>query len=187
MALLPAVGMPMMAFSLTAGPAFAPVLGVGGTVAAALAAATTNLLITYWLARRALRPVLERLMERFGYRLPEMETRYSTDLIVILRVTPGIPFFAQNYLLGLADAPVGRYLGISCAVVWTYTSALIVFGDALRRGSAKSAAGAIAAVVVAGAVTHLVRRRYAGRKAGAHAAAGALARARTDEAKGAPK
>jgi uncharacterized membrane protein YdjX (TVP38/TMEM64 family) len=165
MAVLPAVGMPMMAFSLTAGPAFAPTLGVGGTVAAALAATTVNLVLTYALARRALRPLLMRLMERLGYRLPEVETKDSIDLIVILRVTPGFPFFVQNYLLGLAKAPLGPYLGISCLVTWIYIAAFVLFGDALRRGSGKTAATAIAVIVAAVAITHMVRRHYAARKA----------------------
>lgn len=170
MALLPALGMPMLAFSLTAAPAFSARIGLPGTVAAALAAVTINLLLTYGLARRALRPLLEGLIERFGYRLPQVESADATDLIVIVRVTPGIPFFVQNYLLGLAEAPLGRYVAISCAAQWAYTVAFILFGDALRRGSARVALGGVAIVIVAAAATHLVRRHYASRKS---AAAGA--------------
>jgi uncharacterized membrane protein YdjX (TVP38/TMEM64 family) len=165
MALAPAAGVPMITFSLTAGHLFEDRMGVGAVVAAGLAAATVNLLLTYWLARWALRPGLTRLLGRLGYSLPNLDAADQTDLIVILRVTPGVPFFAQNYLLGLANAPVGRYVAISCAAVWSYTSAFILFGDALAHGKGGLAFSAGSLLVAALAATHLLRRHYAGRKA----------------------
>ncbi len=165
MALLPAAGVPMLTFSLTAGPIFAERLGLGATVAAGLAAATVNLLLTYWLARRALRPWLTRIIEHLGYRMPDLDSADLTDLIVIVRVTPGIPFFAQNYMLGLAGAPIGRYVAISCVVVWSYTAGFIVFGDALLHGRGRMALVAVSLLVAAAAATHLARHHYANRKA----------------------
>jgi uncharacterized membrane protein YdjX (TVP38/TMEM64 family) len=163
MALLPAIGFPVMAFSLTAGSAFSERMGTGGVIAAGIAASTVNLILTYWLARWAIRPWLSRLLERMGYRLPKMDATDLTDLIILLRVTPGTPFFIQNYLLGLADAPFWRYLFISCATNWTYTAAFIFFGDALLHGRGKLALVAISSIVALVAATHLLRRRY-GRK-----------------------
>ena len=91
MALLPALGFPVLAFGLTAGPAFSARLGMGTVVALALTAVTVNFLLTYALARRALRPLLQKLMNRFGYKLPEVEAGDAGDLVLILRLTPGIP------------------------------------------------------------------------------------------------
>jgi uncharacterized membrane protein YdjX (TVP38/TMEM64 family) len=164
MALLPAAAVPMLTFSLTAGPVFGERLGLGAVVAAGLAAATFNLLLTYWLARRALRPWLARMLERLGYRLPQLDSADLTDLIVILRVTPGVPFFAQNYLLGLAGVPAGRYLAISCPIVWSYTAGFIVFGDALLHGHGKTIVLAVSLLAAAAAAAHLLRHHYAGRK-----------------------
>ena len=123
-----------------------------------IAAITFNLTVTYWLARRWLRPLLTRLVARLGYKLPEVESGDATDLIILLRVTPGPPFFVQNYLLGLAEVPFGRYLVISCAVQWSFNVAFMLFGDALSQGRGKMAViaiGLLAALVVG---THLVRR-----------------------------
>lgn len=166
MALLPALAVPMLTFSLTAGPLFGERMGLGAVVAAGLAAATVNLLLTYWLARRALRPWLSRMLDRLGYRLPQLDSADLTDLIVILRVTPGIPFFAQNYLLGMAGAPAGRYVVISCLVIWTYMAGFIVFGDALLHGRGRMVILAVSLLAAAAAATHLARRHYAGKKAG---------------------
>src|SRR5258705_2504519 len=46
---------------------------------------------------------------RSGYKLPEVAAGDATDLIVLVRVTPGVPFPVQNYLLGLAQVPVVKY------------------------------------------------------------------------------
>ena len=167
MALLPALGMPMLAFTIPAGAAFTPTLGAGGVVAAALAALTFNLVLSYCLARWLLRPGLTRLLERLGYRLPQVATADLTDLIVLLRVTPGIPFFAQNYLLGLARAPLGRYLAISCGIQGAYTVIVVLFGEALLHGKAKVGMAAVGMLIALGTVIHLVRRHYAGKKAAA--------------------
>jgi len=159
MALLPAAGMPLTVFSLTAGPVFGPSLGMGTVVVAGLIASTINMLLTYWLARYALRPFLERMMKRFGHKLPKMEgSGDSTDLIVVIRVTPGIPFFVQNYVLGLADAPIVKYVVISCLVNWVYTAGLILFGDALLHGKGKLILYAVLLLIAAAALTHLLRR-----------------------------
>jgi uncharacterized membrane protein YdjX (TVP38/TMEM64 family) len=164
MALLPAVGAPLSAFTLTAGRAFGSQMGMGWVIAAAFAAIAVNILLTYWLARRILRPLISRIVTRLGYRLPELDKADLTDLIVILRVTPGPPFCAQNYLLGLADAPFVRYMAISCAVMWTYAAAAIVFGDALLSGRARVAIFAIGILAALAAAAHLLRHHLGRRR-----------------------
>ncbi len=164
MALTPALGMPLMAFSLTAGPAFGPTMGIGWVVVVGLAAITFNLVLTYWLARRALRPFLEKIIQRWGQRLPKLDGGDTTDLIVAVRVIPGIPFFVQNYLLGLANAPFGKYLLISCAAQWTYAAGFMLFGDALLHGEGKLIISAIIVLVLAFVITHFLRRHLAGKK-----------------------
>jgi uncharacterized membrane protein YdjX (TVP38/TMEM64 family) len=163
MAVLPAVGVPLLTFALTAGPAFAGQMGMGAVVAAGLAAITVNVMLAYWLARRWLRPWLVRLFVRLGYKVPQVEPADMTDLIVLLRVTPGIPFPVQNYLLGLADVPFGKYFGISCAAAWANNVAFIVFGDALLNGKGKLIFCAVSLIAALTAAAHLVRRHYAGR------------------------
>jgi uncharacterized membrane protein YdjX (TVP38/TMEM64 family) len=156
--------MPMLAFTVPAGPAFSGTMGVGGVIAAALAALTFNLLLTYSLARWALRPWLTRLLVRLGYRVPTLDSGDITDLIIILRVTPGIPFFAQNYLLGLAEAPLVRVLVISCAFQWSFAIGVIVFGDAVLHGKAAVAIGAFCVLGAVMAILHVVRRHYSRRQ-----------------------
>ena len=154
-----------MPFHLTAGSAFGERLGMPLVVALALLAVTINFTLTYALARRALKPLLERLMKRLGYSLPAMEAGDLTDLTVILRVTPGTPFFIQNYLLGMAGVPFGKYFLVSAIVTWVYTSAFVLFGDALLHGKGKMAMLALSLLVVAAVVTHWARKHFAKKKA----------------------
>ena len=165
MALLPAVGAPQMAFTLTAGRLFSAQLGMGVVVLFALLAMLFNMALSYWMASRVLRPMLEALLGRLGYKIPQVEQGDETGLIVLLRVTPGIPFPVQNYLLGLARARFGRYLLISFLIQGPLNAAFIVFGDALLQdGQGKKVFYGISAIVVLLVGTHLLRKHYAKKK-----------------------
>jgi uncharacterized membrane protein YdjX (TVP38/TMEM64 family) len=164
MAVLPAVGAPLSPFSLTAGSIFAERLGMPLVIFYALLAVTINMVGTYLLASRALRPLLERLVTRLGYKLPEVESGDVTDLTILIRVTPGVPFPVQNYLLGLARVPLAKYLLISCAIQWSFNTAFIIFGDALLHGKGKFALLGLCALIALVAGTHMVRKHYERRK-----------------------
>lgn len=165
MALAPAAGVPMSLFTFTAAPAFAEELGMGTVIFAAILAVAVNMAVTYWLAAYAMRPLLTKLLARLGYRMPVIETGDMTDMIVIIRVTPALPFFAQNYLLGLAAAPFIKYMVVSCLISGTMNVAFIAFGDALLHGKGK--VGLIVFIVIVGlvALTHLLRRHYGKKQA----------------------
>lgn len=165
MALLPAVGAPLSPFALTAGSVFAPSLGMPLVIVLALTAVTFNIMFSYYLARRAFRPLLEKLVVRLGYRLPEVAAGDATDLIILVRVTPGLPFPVQNYLLGLAQVPVFKYAVISCAVQWSFNTAFILFGDALLHGKGKLALLGLCGLVALTVGTHLLRKHYGAKKA----------------------
>jgi uncharacterized membrane protein YdjX (TVP38/TMEM64 family) len=164
MALLPAVGVPQSFFSLTAGSVFAPQIGMPAVVALTLAAITFNMTLSYFLASRLLRPVLEKLLVHLGYQLPQVDSGDATDLIVLLRVTPGLPFPAQNYLLGLARVPFGKYLLVSCLIQWPANTAFILFGDALLHGRGKVAFISLSVILALMAATQLVRKHYGAKK-----------------------
>lgn len=164
MALLPLAGVPMLTFSLPAVPLYGPQFGTVGAVALSLAAVTVNFCLAYALARRALRPLLSTLVTRLGYKLPEVEAGDATDLVILLRVTPGVPFFAQNYLAGLAEVPFGRYFVISAIISWPLTLAFLLFGDALLHGKGKVALISFCALAALITATHLVRKHYERRK-----------------------
>jgi uncharacterized membrane protein YdjX (TVP38/TMEM64 family) len=165
MAILPGFGVPSTFFTLTAGSAFGPLIGMPAVIAAGVTAMSINMAFTYALARWVLRGWLQRLMTRFGYRLPVVEKGDMNDLVIMLRVTTGIPLCVQNYLSGLADVPAGRYFLISYILGWPNTAAYLWFGDALLHGRGKMILLALTAIVILTVATQFLRRHYAGRKA----------------------
>ena len=167
LAVLPAFGFPVSPFTLSAGPAFAPTIGLPAVIAATCAALFVNVLLSYALARWWLRPWLEKLVIRLGYRLPEVRPDNAWDIALLLRVTPGPPFFVQSYVLGLTRVPLGIYLVCSLAVSWLYSIGLVVFGEALLQGRGRMVFLAVALLVGAIAATGLIRRHFARRRAAA--------------------
>lgn len=166
MALLPAVGVPATPFAIGAAPAFAAELGSGGALAAALAAITANLALTYALARWVLGRRVQEALRRAGFELPAMDRGDAVDAIVLVRVVPVMPFAVQSYLLGFARVPFGLYLGISCAVQWSTTAAFVILGAAALQGSAARTMAGISLLLALGAMAHYVRRHCGAARAG---------------------
>lgn len=163
LAVLPAAGVPVSLFTLTAGSVFAPTLGMPLVILLALACLSINLVISYVLARWIMRPWVERLCGWLGFRMPAVATADHKGLVLLVRVTPGPPYALQNYLLGMAQIPFWTYLGISWAVVSVYSCAVILFGDSLVQGRGR---GIVLAVSLLVALSVGVRflRRYLKRK-----------------------
>jgi uncharacterized membrane protein YdjX (TVP38/TMEM64 family) len=165
MALLPAVGAPQSIFTLSAGSLFAADLGMTTVVGLGLLAIVVNMILSYWLASRVLRPLLEALLTRLGYKIPQVQKGDENGLIVVLRVTPGVPFPVQNYLLGLARVGFVRYLLISSAIQGPLNAAFIIFGNALLNGKGKTIFIGLSLIVALLAGTALLRKHYGKKRA----------------------
>ncbi len=159
-AVLPAVGAPLSAFTLTAGELFAPQMTMGGAIAALLFAIGVNLALTYWLARYALRPVLSRVLEHYGYRVPRVTASNALSVALTLRLTPGPPFNVQSYILGLAEVPFRLYMIVSwiCILPWAIGAA--VLGKGVFNGNFKLVLYGMGVIVVAVVVVKAIRKRY---------------------------
>lgn len=160
MALLPACGFPLLAFNLTAASAFAEQMGLAGVIAAAGVAVFVNLVLTYWLARYALRPTLVQLIGLTKYKIPVVAAADHAEISLLLRITPGPPFFLQSYLLGMAEIRFSTYLWISWVVTMAYSAGFIVFGDAILHGKGKLAFVGLSVLVAVALVVHLLRKHY---------------------------
>jgi uncharacterized membrane protein YdjX (TVP38/TMEM64 family) len=175
MALLPAAGFPLGMFTIAAAVVFSPTLGLPTVLACTLLAVAVNVALSYWIAARALRPLVLSIVQRFGYTLPEVQSHTAWTIILLVRVVPGPPFFVQSYLLGLARVPFRPYMLISTLVPAAYLIGTLVFADALARGDGWAMAGAVAVFVVVGAILHQVRRRLTAARDNAEAATDAAA------------
>jgi uncharacterized membrane protein YdjX (TVP38/TMEM64 family) len=170
MALLPAIGFPMFAFTVTAGPVFGPTLGTGWVIGCSLLAVVTNLLLTHWLANRALRPLVSRLLARFEFRLPDDAAENAWLVTMIVRLTPGPPFWVQSYLLGVIRVPLLPYVAVSTLIMAGYIVALVLGGDAIASGNGRVALVAVGALAMFAGTLHLMHKRTVRRRAQAQLA-----------------
>ena len=165
MALLPAAGAPLSIFTLTAGPLFAPVLGLPLVLVFAFVSLAVNLMLTYVFARWLLRPWVERLCAWLGFKIPEVTEADQRALVTLVRVTPGTPYVLQSYLLGMAKIPFGIYFVISWVISCLYAWAFIVFGDAIAHGKGKGVLLGVSLLLALTVGVKFIRKRMQRKKA----------------------
>lgn len=158
MAVLPAFGFPLLPFTVAAGPVFGPVMGPGWVVIWSIAALLVNLSLSYWFAM-LLRPLAIRLVNRFGYTIPDVKAATAWKLVMLVRLTPGPPYWIQCYILGILRVAFVPYLIVSALVVSCYIIGLVYGGDAMMQGNGKKAFLAIVATIVVGFGVQMFRQR----------------------------
>jgi uncharacterized membrane protein YdjX (TVP38/TMEM64 family) len=164
MMILPALGAPMLAFSIPAGEAFGPRLGLGVVIAIALVVLAINLALTYWLARYAFRPAILGLLKRYGYSVPRVTPQNALTIALLVRLTPGPPYALQGYILGLAQVPFRVYMIVSWLCMAPWAVGAIVLGQGILNGNFKLVAAGLAVIVAAVGAVQLLRKKFARRE-----------------------
>lgn len=144
-ALLPGFAFPASPLLIAAGVAWG-----GGFKACSLAilAMAINMSWSYFVATGIGKPLLLRL---FGKRLQKWKAPQGSNLYLItaaLRLTPGIPFFLQNYALGIMVIPFRPYILISLPLNAIYVIGFVVSGGALLSGNLTQALASIGLILL---------------------------------------
>jgi uncharacterized membrane protein YdjX (TVP38/TMEM64 family) len=87
-----------------------------------------------------------------------------------MRLTPGFPFFFQNYLLGFMRAPFLLYLSVSMLCSGIVGTGVVLSGVGLADGKLMPAISGISLIALGAVVTSLVRSWLAKRRTAASAA-----------------
>lgn len=159
LALLPLIGIPTTPLFVLAGAGFElriALIGCAGAIA-------VNLILSWWLAHRWMRTPLTRLLERFRCRPSAAGTGNPLALLLLVRLTPGLPATLRNYGAALVEVPFALYFVVSWSATALYAVGLIVLGDSLRNAS-WTEAGIALALLVAVASGALWFRKVQGRK-----------------------
>ena len=159
-AFLPAFGAPLSVFTLTAGELFAPQMTMLGVIAAMMLAIAANLAFTYYLARYALRPILSKVIKRYGYSIPSVTPENALSVALTLRLTPGPPFALQSYMLGLAEVPFRLYMIVSWLCILPWAVGAIVVGKGAFNGNFLLISYGIGVIAVATFVVNIIRKKY---------------------------
>lgn len=118
-----------------------------------------NMIWTYFLSAYPMRRVFEKIIQKFASKFPEIPEEHKSRVALIIRITPGIPFFLQNYFLGVSRVPFGKYLLISVVIQAFYTSAFVIGGGAIFEGKAGLAIAAFSILIVFGVIVSWLRSR----------------------------
>jgi len=153
--ILPGLPVPTSLLMLTAGVVWReqPVMACG----LCMLALALNFTWTYWLAAGPARRLVEKLLTATSLKIPELPHGDHLKLILVLRLTPGIPLFLQNYLLGFLRAPFYLYLPVSLLCTGIICSGVILSGAGIADGNLKWAITGLSLIVLGGVFTHLVR------------------------------
>ena len=155
MAILPSLWAPVSPFLILAGALYDMPLALLGSGLAL----SSNMAISWLVAGRWFRPPFERLVHRFGYTVPEMTKETMVTVAALLRVTPGMPFPLQNYLLGLARMPFGWYMAVSLPLNLSIAFSIVWFGDALLKGNATMILLALSVIIALSLAVRQLRAR----------------------------
>ncbi len=131
--------------------------------AVCLTALALNMTWTYWLAARAGRGLVEKLLGATAYRVPELPQGNDLRMILILRLTPGLPLFLQNYLLGFLRVPFRLYLPVSMGCTGLIASGVVLSTAGVADGNLMPALTGVALIVVGWVIVQTIRQRLAGR------------------------
>jgi uncharacterized membrane protein YdjX (TVP38/TMEM64 family) len=129
-----------------------------------LLALALNLTWTYWLAARPARRLVEKVLSVVSIQIPDLPREDHLKLILVMRLTPGIPLFLQNYLLGVMRAPFLLYLAVSMLCSGIIGTGVVLSGAGLADGKLKWAITGVSLIVLGGVFIHLLRGWLAKRK-----------------------
>jgi len=155
--ILPGFPVPMSALLFLAGTVWRqqPVVAC----AIALTGMALNMSWTYWAAARPARGLVEMLLRRSALRIPQLPRDNQLRTLLILRLTPGIPLFVQNYLLGFLHVPFRLYLPVSMACSGLIASGVVLSGAGVAGGNFTPAITGVGLIVVGVVVVKWVKAK----------------------------
>lgn len=129
-----------------------------------LLALSLNLVWTYWLAAGPGRKMIESFLSSSSVKIPDFPEGSHLKLILILKLTPGIPHFLQNYLLGFLRVPFLVYLPISVVCSGVIGSGVVLSGVGMGNGKLADTLTGISLIIIGIIFTQLIRGWLARRK-----------------------
>lgn len=139
-----------------AGAVFSPRFGEVGACLITIAALTINMAWSYWAAAGPARNVVEFLLKRFRAKVPALPRGQAVQLLLILRLTPGIPFFLHNLVLGFLRTPFPTYMILSVLIIGPVAVGWIISGGAIMDGRVGLALLGLGIVLIVAFVTRII-------------------------------
>lgn len=134
LAILPALGFPAAIFFVIGSIAYGIVWGL---VFSAIGVAI-NISLCYWIANSFLRKWILHILHRRGHKLITIPPSEARATIIAVRLMPGVPLFAQNYILGVAGVNFIQYFVFSLLIEILWAVFYILAANTAVHHSTKS-------------------------------------------------
>ncbi|QTN32159.1 VTT domain-containing protein [Akkermansiaceae bacterium] len=144
--LLPGFGFPASPLIVLAGVVWG---STWQTCAITIAAVALNMAWTHFLAAGPARAIVIRLLGERWQRWKNIHPDNLRRLTILFRITPGIPFFIQNYVLGLLGVPFLTYISISVPLNGIFVIGFVLTGGAIFEGDLGMVAAGISILIAA--------------------------------------
>ncbi len=147
---------PISAFYVAAGPIF----GILPALAWIAPSLVLNALLVHAIGTTAVRPRLLAWIEQRGLRVPTLNEASDQLLFAtVVRVTPGIPYFIQSWLIVLAGIRRDGFVALSVGIQMFYAAGFVTLGRSAFEGRLGLAVTALTFLLVATLVARQVHRR----------------------------
>jgi uncharacterized membrane protein YdjX (TVP38/TMEM64 family) len=155
--ILPGLPVPTSALLLLAGTVWrdqpAEACGI------ALVALALNMAWTYWAAAWPARGLVEKLLAKSTVRIPKLPKHNHLRALLVMRLTPGMPLFIQNYVLGFLHVPFRLYLPVSLACSGFVACGIVLSGAGVAGGNFMPAVTGMGLIVVGLVIVRMLRGR----------------------------
>ncbi len=132
--------------------------------AVCLVAMALNMTWTYWVGGTTGAGIGGKLLAATSLRIPELPRGNHLQMILILRLTPGIPLFLQNYLLGFFRVPFRLYLPVSMGCSGLIASGVVLSGAGVAEGNLTPVVTGVALIALGFLLVRMLRQRLEGKK-----------------------
>lgn len=130
---------PASALVILSGALYGPPLGAAAAIVATLVGSGA----AYLLARYAARPYVSRALTNYP-RFAAVDRAVASEggrMVLLMRLSPFIPFNVANYIFGLTAVELGPYLGFTLLGMLPYTFVFVYMGAAMRATFAATVGG----------------------------------------------
>ncbi|MBR4597964.1 MAG: VTT domain-containing protein [Opitutales bacterium] len=156
--LLPIFMLPVTPVYFAAGTSVENMLGV---VLLCYFGVVLNMAFCYFLSKK-FADFARSALERRGVKAPKI-TESEGDFVFLVRMIPGNPLCAQNYLLGLSGVGFKKYMIVSMAVQAFHVSGYIYFAEGIVRGDFAAFIFGASMICVLVAAARILKRKGRGK------------------------
>ena len=156
--ILPGFGFPVSALLVLAGAVWGSnPLGCGLALLAVLA----NIFWCHLLAAGPGNRIILRLLGSRWQHLQDIPAADHWRIACLLRVTPGVPLFVQNYMIGVLGVPLLHSIAIAIPITGLYVCGFVLTGGAIFKGQIGLLIAGISILIAATLTVKIIRRRLA--------------------------